>query len=498
MNVLQNVLQNVLPLLQEAVEGSASLDSRELVIQGAYLVASILFILGLRSLTRPNDARLGMQQAAAGMLFAVIGTMLNAHILTYSWIMTGLVVGAMIGYPMAMRIPMTAMPQFIAFSHAFGAMAATLVGVVEYRHAFTANESGAMPGLSHGVAAALGFEVLFGALTVTGSLMAFGKLQELITGRPITFKGQNAVNLGLMAIAVGAFGMLIYNPANAGAFYLMVGLAFFLGISMVLPIGGGDMPVVVSLLNSYAGLAASATGFAIGNNVLIIAGALEGAGGFILSLLMSKAMNRSFANVIFGAFGSAPTSNGAKGAEMREAKTITTEDAAVQLAYAGSVVIIPGYGMAVAQAQHTCRELMELIQKKGGDVKYAIHPVAGRMPGHLNVVLSEAGIDYGALLTDVDDANRVLLTADVAIVIGANDIVNPDAEEDKGSPLYGMPIFRPWTAKTVFVIKRGKGTGFSGVENPLFFRDNTLMLYGDAKSVLGALIKEIKALDEGH
>ncbi len=488
---------NVLPLLQDRVVVTASFDSRELVIQGAYLAASILFILGLRSLTRPNDARLGMQQAAAGMLFAVIGTMLNAHILTYSWIMTGLVVGAMIGYPMAMRIPMTAMPQFIAFSHAFGALAATLVGVVEYRHAFAADESGAVPGLSHGVAAALGFEVLFGALTVTGSLMAFGKLQELITGRPITFKGQNAVNLGLMAIALGAFGLLIYNPANAGAFYLMVGLAFFLGVSMVLPIGGGDMPVVVSLLNSYAGLAASATGFAIGNNVLIIAGALEGAGGFILSLLMSKAMNRSFANVIFGAFGSAPTAS-VKNGEVRESKTISAEDAAVQLAYAGSVVIIPGYGMAVAQAQHTCRELMELIQKKGGEVKYAIHPVAGRMPGHLNVILSEAGIDYGALLTDVDDANRVLQTADVAIVVGANDIVNPDAEEDKGSPLYGMPIFRPWTAKTVFVIKRGKGTGFSGVENPLFFRDNTLMLYGDAKGVLGGLIKEIKALDEGH
>ena len=232
--------------------------------------------------------------------------------------------------------------------------------------------------------------------------------------------------------------------------------------------------------------------------MLIIAGALEGAGGFILSLMMSKAMNRSFGNIIFGAFGAPPAaSTGVKG-EAKEPKSITPEDAAVQLAYAGSVVIVPGYGMAVAQAQHVCRELMELIEKKGGEVKYAIHPVAGRMPGHLNVILSEAGIDYGALLTDVDDANRVLATADVAIIIGANDIVNPDAEDDKSSPLYGMPIFRPWTAKAVFVIKRGKGTGFSGVENPLFTKDNTLMLYGDAKGVLGSLVKEIKALDEGH
>ena len=485
-------------MLQEVVQATAAMSTRDLIIQLSYLIASILFILGLRSLTRPNDARLGMQQAAGGMLFAVIGTLLNSNIITYQWIVIGLVVGAAIGYPMAMRIPMTAMPQFIAFSHAFGAMAATLVGIVEYRAAWVPGAAGVMPGLSGGRAAALGFEVLFGALTVTGSLMAFGKLQELITGRPITFKGQNAVNLTLMAVAFGSFAMLIVHPDSAVAFYMMVGLALFLGISMVLPIGGGDMPVVVSLLNSYAGLAASATGFAIGNNVLIIAGALEGASGFILSLLMSKAMNRSFANVIFGAFGSAPASSGAKSGEAREAKTISPEDAAVQLAYASSVVIIPGYGMAVAQAQHTVRELMELINKKGGEVKFAIHPVAGRMPGHLNVILSEAGIDYGALLTDVDDANRVLQTADVAMVIGANDIVNPDAEEDKSSPLYGMPIFKAWTAKTVFVIKRGKGTGFSGVENPLFFRENTLMLYGDAKGVIGSLIKEIKALDEGH
>jgi len=474
------------------------LTSRDLIIQATYFVASILFILGLRSLTKPTQARLGMQQAAFGMLFAVIGTLLNAHILSYQWIMIGLIVGTIIGYPMAMKVAMTSMPQFVAFSHAFGAIAATIVGVVEYRHMHTIDAMGNMPGMSRGVAAAIGFEVLFGALTVTGSFMAFGKLQELITGRPITFRGQNAFNITLIAAAFVSLGVLIYNPDTTWAFYTLVSLGLFLGVSMVLPIGGGDMPVVISLLNSYAGLAASATGFAIGNNVLIIAGALEGAGGFILSLIMSKAMNRSFANIVFGAFGSAPAASTKAGGPTKEAKTITAEDAATQLAYAGSVVIIPGYGMAVAQAQHTCRELHELIQKKGGKVTYAIHPVAGRMPGHLNVILSEAGIDYGALLTDVDDANRVLASADVAVIVGANDIVNPDAEEDKSSPLYGMPIFRPWTGKTVFVVKRGKGTGFSGVENPLFTKDNTLMIYGDAKGVLGNLVKEIKALDEGH
>ena len=478
-------------LLQEAAATAVD-PLRDNISQATYLAASVMFILGLKSLTRPDSARRGMQQAALGMFLAVIGTLLNQGILTYQWIAIGLVIGAMAGYPMAMKVPMTAMPQFIAFSHAFGAIAATLVGIIEY-HQLSVEH-----GLTRGLAGALGFEVLFGALTVTGSFMAFGKLQELITGRPITFRGQNAVNLALIAVAFGAFAMLIYDPTNFKAFYTVAGLALFLGISMVLPIGGGDMPVVVSLLNSYAGLAAAATGFAIGNNVLIIAGALEGAGGFILSVMMSKAMNRSFANVIFGAFGAAPSSGAKKVGEAKEPKTISTEDAATQLAYAQSVVIIPGYGMAVAQAQHVCRELHELIEAQGGAVKYAIHPVAGRMPGHLNVIMAEAGIDYGALLTDVDDANRVLASADIAIVIGGNDIVNPDAEGDKSSPLYGMPIFRPWTAKVTYVIKRGKGTGFSGVENPLFTLDTTRMIYGDAKNVLGTLVKEVKALNEGH
>ncbi|HEY3285897.1 MAG TPA: NAD(P)(+) transhydrogenase (Re/Si-specific) subunit beta [Gemmatimonadaceae bacterium] len=488
----------MLPLFQEIAQDAAQVAAepatsvlRDAIIQATYLAASVMFILGLKSLTKPDSARRGMQQAAVGMLLAVIGTLLNQHIVTYQWILIGLVVGAIAGYPMAMKVPMTAMPQFIAFSHAFGAIAATLVGVVEYRELLAEGH------LTSGLAGALGFEVLFGALTVTGSFMAFGKLQELITGRPITFKGQNFFNILLMAVAFGSFAFLIYQPSATWAFYTVVGLSLFLGISMVLPIGGGDMPVVISLLNSYAGLAAAATGFAIGNNVLIIAGALEGAGGFILSVMMSKAMNRSFGNVIFGAFGAPPAAVGVKG-PAKEPKTISTEDAAMQLAYAGSVVVIPGYGMAVAQAQHICRELADLVEANGGAVKYAIHPVAGRMPGHLNVILAEAGIDYGALMTDVDDANRVLKDADIAIIVGGNDIVNPDAENDKSSPLYGMPIFRPWTAKVTYVIKRGKGVGFSGVENPLFTLETTRMIYGDAKGALGTLVKEVKAIDEGH
>jgi NAD(P) transhydrogenase subunit beta len=466
----------------------SELTSRDLIIQATYFVASILFILGLRSLTKPTQARLGMQQAAFGMLFAVIGTLLNAHILSYQWIMIGLIVGTIIGYPMAMKVAMTSMPQFVAFSHAFGAIAATIVGVVEYRHMHTIDAMGNMPGMSRGVAAAIGFEVLFGALTVTGSFMAFGKLQELITGRPITFRGQNAFNITLIAAAFVSLGVLIYNPDTTWAFYTLVSLGLFLGVSMVLPIGGGDMPVVISLLNSYAGLAASATGFAIGNNVLIIAGALEGAGGFILSLIMSKAMNRSFANIVFGAFGSAPAASTKAGGPTKEAKTITAEDAATQLAYAGSVVIIPGYGMAVAQAQHTVFEITRHLREKGKKVRFGIHPVAGRMPGHMNVLLAEANVPYDEVF-ELEDINSEFGRAVVAFVIGANDVTNPAAKTDPTSAIYGMPILDVEKAKTVLFIKRGMGSGYAGVENELFFRDNTMMLFGDAKKVVDDIVK---------
>jgi NAD(P) transhydrogenase subunit beta len=471
---------------------------RILVIEATYLAASVLFILGLKSLTRPYTARRGMQQAAVGMLLAIVGTLLHQEILTYSWIVTGLIVGTIIGYPLGMFVPMTAMPQRIAFSHAFGALAATLVGVAEYWHAFHGTATGApAAGLSPARMAALGFEVLFGALTVTGSLMAFGKLQELLPGRPITFRGQNFFNLSLFAVAVGLFAYLIYDPTNAAVFYTMIGIAFLIGILMVMPIGGADMPVVVSLLNSYAGLAAAATGFAIGNNVLIICGALDGASGFLLSILMSKAMNRSFANVLFGAFGAPVAAGASKLAAGATMKSLSPEDAAVQLAYASKVIVVPGYGMAVAQSQHQVRELAELIEKRGGEVKYAIHPVSGRMPGHMSVLLAEAQVPYESMLTDVEDANAQLATADVALVIGANDTVNPAALDEPGSPIYGMPIIDARKARVVFVVKRGKGAGFAGVENALFYAENTRMLYGDAKAVATQVIAEVKGLDGG-
>jgi H+-translocating NAD(P) transhydrogenase subunit beta len=468
---------------------------RELFIQGCYLTASVLFILGLRSLTKPDQAQRGMQMAALGMLLAVVGTMVHQDILTYTWIITGLILGSLIGYPLGKFVPMTAMPQRIAFSHMFGALAATLVGVAEFYHAWHSGADGApAEGIGRAKMAALGFEVLFGSLTVTGSFMAFGKLQEFITGRPVTFKGQNALNFLLFAAALGCFGYLIYNPASTVVFYSMIALAFVIGITMVLPIGGADMPVVVSLLNSYAGLAASATGFAIGNNVLIICGALDGASGFILSIIMSKAMNRSFANVLFGAFGSATTAGSRKTAEGLTVRSISADDAAVQLGYASKVIVVPGYGMAVAQSQHQVRELAELIEKKGGEVKYAIHPVAGRMPGHMNVLLAEANVPYDRMY-DMEEINGEFAEADVALVIGANDVVNPAAKDDPSSPIYGMPILNVSDAKHIIVLKRGMNPGFAGIENELFYNEKTSMLFGDAKGSLTKLVGEVKTLE---
>ncbi|MEN9818309.1 MAG: hypothetical protein RLZ32_2189 [Gemmatimonadota bacterium] len=467
---------------------------RALVEQGTYLAASVLFILGLRSLTRPDEARRGMQLAAVGMLLAIVGTLLHEEILTYQWIVAGLIVGTVVGYPMGKWVPMTAMPQRIAFSHMFGALAATLVGIGEFYHMYQGDHP-TLPadGDVRLKMAALGFEVLFGALTVSGSFMAFGKLQEFITGRPVTFKGQNLLNGLLFLAAVGCYGWLIASPNTPAAFYAMVAISFAIGFMLVLPIGGADMPVVVSLLNSYAGLAASATGFAIGNNVLIIAGALDGASGFILSIIMSKAMNRSFANVLFGAFGTGGGASSGKTAEGLVAVPISAEDAAVQLAYAGKVIVVPGYGMAVAQAQHQVRELAELIERKGGEVKYAIHPVAGRMPGHMNVLLAEANVPYDRMY-DMEEINDQFAEADVAVVIGANDVVNPAAKTDPSSPIYGMPILRVHEAKSIIVLKRSMNTGFAGIENELFYDDKTRMLFGDAKASLTKLVSEVKQL----
>lgn len=468
-----------------------------LFVQVAYIAASAAFILGLRGLTKPDTARRGMQLAAMGMLLAVIGTLLNHQIISYDLIIIGLVIGTAIGLPMGLLVPMTAMPQRIAISHMFGALAVTLVGIAEFLHY---RDVPGGPGVIKMVA--LGFETVFGALTITGSFMAFGKLQGFISGRPITFPGQKIINA---AIFVGAIGLWIYliatqsgGPAASGdigilLFGIMTLLALVIGVTLVLPIGGADMPVVVSLLNSYAGLAASATGFAIGNNVLIVAGALDGASGFILSILMSKAMNRSFANVLFGAFGGEVAAASTKSSEGLTTRSVSAEDAAMRIGYARNVIIIPGYGMAVAQAQHAVRELAELIEKRGGRVRFAIHPVAGRMPGHMNVLLAEANVPYDHLF-DLDEINEEFHACDVALVIGANDVTNPAAKTDPASPIYGMPILNVQDAEQVIVVKRGMATGFAGIENELFYLEKTSMLFGDAKSVLSQVVSEVKAL----
>ena len=459
---------------------------RESVIQGSYLIASVLFILGLRSLTRPDKARRGMQQAAVGMLFAVVGTLLNHTIVDYRWIAAGLIIGVVVGYPMGMWVPMTAMPQRIALSLTLSALAATLVGIAEY---YTEVTAGGIP--THGKMAALDFEIMLGAITVGGTIVAAGKLQEWITSKPVTFKGQNFVN-GVVFVGIAAlFVYTIADPSQRWALYTMIAASAVFGIMLVMPIGGADMPVVVALLNSYSGLASCATGFAIGNVILVISGSLDGASGFILSILMSKAMNRSFTNVLFGAFGGQTPASSGKSAEGLVVRSIGVEDAAFQLAYAQLVIVIPGYGMAVAQAQHAVRELTEMIESRGGEVKFAVHPVAGRMPGHMNVLLAEANIPYEKLC-DMDEINGDFDRADVALVIGANDVVNPAARNDKTSPIYGMPILNADRAKSVIVLKRGMSAGFAGIENELFYDRRTSMLFGDAKTSLTALIGEMK------
>ena len=442
-------------------------------IEFTYLAASVLFILGLKGLSHPETARRGMIYAEVGMFLAIVGTLLHRDIISYEWIVAGLIIGSIIGGAISIWVPMTAMPQRTALSHAFGALAASLVGVSEYyRHGA---EVGAVK------MTALSFEVLLGGITVTGSLMAFIKLQDWIRGTPITYRGQNIFNMSLLAVTVGMFIYLIVDPSAGSLFYAMAGLAFVFGVLLVLPIGAADMPVVMSLMNSYAGLAAAATGFAISNNVLIIAGTLDGFSGFILSILMCRAMNRSITNVLFGAFGAEVevSTAGALGV-MRE---VNAEDVAVQLAYANQVVFVPGYGMATAQAQHAVRELANILEARGVTVKYAIHPVAGRMPGHMNVLLAEANVPYSSLY-DLEQINPEFPATDVAVVIGANDVVNPDARDNPKSPIAGMPILEVDRARSVIVLKRGKGKGFAGIENPLFFKPNCGMLYGDAKASL--------------
>ena len=453
----------------------------EHLTQASYLAAAALFILSLRWLSDPKTARRGVLAGVGGMALAMIGTLLYPDIVNYTWIVVAIVIGTIIGVPLS-RVPLTAVPQRTALSHAFGGLAAGLVGTAKY---FLWLHDGELTTFRMG---AIGIEVILGYLTFTGSLMAAGKLQEIIPTRPMTYRGQNVVNLGLLALAAGAALLLLFRPEMWQLFPLIIVLSLAFGVLMIMPIGGADMPTVISLLNAYAGLAAVAMGFALENKVLITAGALDGSSGLILSIIMCRAMNRSFTNVLFGAFGQVQA--GAPGAEAKSVKSGTPRDAADLLENAARVVIVPGYGMAVAQAQHRVREIYDQLTKRGIDVKFAIHPVAGRMPGHMNVLLAEAEVPYDALI-EMDEINRDLPQTDVVLVVGANDVVNPAARHDTGSPIYGMPIIDADRARFVIANKRSMNPGFAGIENELYSADNTLMLFGDAKAVLGEVVKAL-------
>ncbi|HEY3815781.1 MAG TPA: NAD(P)(+) transhydrogenase (Re/Si-specific) subunit beta [Polyangiaceae bacterium] len=450
----------------------------------SYLVAAVLFILCLRGLSNPQTARRGLLLGEVGMLIAVVGTLLHREIVSYEWILAGLLLGSTIGVAISATIPMTKMPERIALSHSFGGLATGLVGIAEY-----VREGEHLTMFKMG---ALGFETFLGLLTFTGSIMAFGKLQGFISGAPITWRGQNIANIALFFGSLVAIGLLVARPDLHAVFFAIAAVGLALGVMAVLPIGGADMPVVISLLNSYAGLAACATGFALGSQILIISGALDGSSGLLLSMLMSKAMNRSFANVLFGAFGTALQPGGAAAPQLAKAfNEATIEDAGAVLKASQSVIVVPGYGMAVSQAQHAVRDLAAALERRGVDVKYAIHPVAGRMPGHMNVLLAEANVSYDKLF-DLDDINDDFARTDAVLVVGANDVVNPAAKKDPASPIYGMPVFNVEQSRSVLVLKRSMSAGFSGVENELFFAPNTMMVLGDAKKTLLSMIGELK------
>ena len=453
-------------------------------IEVIYLAATALFILSLMWMSAPSTARRGVWAGEIGMALAIGGTLFERGIIDYEWIAIALVLGAIIGVPLGM-VQMTAVPQRTALSHAFGACCVTLVGTAEFYL-----RSPAVPKFMMSV---LATEVILGGLTFTGSLVAAGKLQELsfIPQRPVTYKGQNVVNLAMLAVAIGLGATLVLNPAHSILFLVMVGIALIFGVMLIIPIGGADMPTVISLLNSYAGLSAAAMGFVLNSKLLIVAGALDGSSGFILSVIMCKAMNRSFTNVLFGAFGQVQATRAAA-QEARTVRSASPEEAAGILAAASKVVVVPGYGMAVAQAQHKVRELFDNLTKKGIEVTFGIHPVAGRMPGHMNVLLAEADIPYDRL-KEMDDVNSELPQTDVALIIGANDVTNPAARTDPGSPIYGMPILDVDKARTVMVIKRSMNPGFAGIDNPLYYFDKTLMLFGDAKGFVGDIVRELSS-----
>ena len=447
------------------------------LIQYSYVVAAALFILGLKKLGSPATARRGNMLSAGAMLLAIVAALLDQGIIEYQWILIGFAVGALIGAAAARLVEMTSMPEMVALFNGFGGLASLLVG-------WAALDSGA----ATFTLITIVLSILIGGLTFTGSLIAYGKLSETIGSGAVMFKGQQVVNslivLGVVASAV----MFCIEPANSQWLYIVIGLALLFGIMAVIPIGGADMPVVISLLNSYSGLAACAAGFAINNNILIVAGSLVGASGIILTRIMCKAMNRSLTNVLFSGFGSVTDDTTEVEGEI---KPISVEDAYYVLEAASNVAIVPGYGMAVAQAQHVVRELQELLEKNGCDVNFGIHPVAGRMPGHMNVLLAEADVPYEQLL-EMDEINPRMESVDVCIVIGANDVVNPAARENEGSPIYGMPIINVDQARTVFVLKRSMASGFAGIANPLFYKDNTRMLFGDAKESIGGLVREFE------
>jgi proton-translocating NAD(P)+ transhydrogenase subunit beta len=457
------------------------------ISQISYLVASVCFIIGLRWLGSPATAVKGNRLSSIGMLIAIVVTLLDRSIISYQVIIAGLVVGGGLGLWMAKTVKMTSMPQMVALLNGLGGGASLVVGGAEFLKSELIGQH-----LPLNTSIAMQATLLVGSVTLTGSLIAWAKLQEVMTGRAITFPGQKALNaLLFLVVVVLAVYQVTVPQSLLWPFYLVVGVSLVLGVLLTIPIGGADMPVVISLLNSYSGIAAAMTGFVINNEVLIIAGALVGSSGIILSQIMCKAMNRSLANVLFGAFGAAAKST--KSAEGLTARQVNAEDAAVQLAYARNVIVVPGYGLAVAQAQHLVREMADLVEKKGGEVKYAIHPVAGRMPGHMNVLLAEANVPYDKLY-DMDQINSEFERADVALVIGANDVVNPAARTDPSSPIYGMPILNADQAKSIIVLKRGMGAGFAGIENELFFNPKTAMLFGDAKASLTKVVGELKTM----
>jgi len=458
------------------------------IVQLSYLVATALFIFALHWMNAPVTARKGVYAGVAAMVIAVLATWAQPEVVHHGWIVLAIIAGFAVGIPLSM-VPLTAVPQRTALSHAFGGLAAGLVGTAKYYLWVSEGPEH----LTTFRMIAIIIEIILGYLTFTGSLMAAGKLQEVkwIPQRPVTYPLQNLINIGLLALAAAVGVALTLNPTGAWApmlFPVVIGLALAFGVLLIIPIGGADMPTVIAILNSYAGLSAVAMGFVLDNKLLITAGALDGASGLILAIIMCKAMNRSFVNVLFGAFGQVAHAQAA--GEQKVYKSETAEGAAQVLEQANLVVIVPGYGMAVAQAQHKVRELYDQLKKRGITVKFAIHPVAGRMPGHMNVLLAEANIPYTDLV-EMDEINSEMPQCDVALVVGANDVVNPAARSDKTSPIYGMPIIAADKARTVFAIKRSKNPGFAGIDNELYFADRTWMLFGDAKNVIGELVKQL-------